>query len=79
MLDWRAIDKVGAITGLPHFAGKAFATNGILVAIRRDDGQVVIGHYDSFEAVAAEPKAISGAAKSGGKKSLIAKLMEEFA
>ncbi len=77
LLDWRPIDKVGAITGLPHFAGKAFATNGILVAIRRDDGQVVIGHLDSF--VAVEPKAISGAAKSGGKKSLIAKLMEEFA
>ena len=77
LLDWRAIDKVGAITGLPHFAGKAFATNGVLIAIRRDDGQVVIGHLDSF--VAVEPKAISGAAKSGGRKSAIQKLMEEFA
>lgn len=46
---WRPMNKIGSIRGLPSFAGKAFATNGILVAIRKADGSVVIGHLGSFE------------------------------
>ncbi len=73
LLNWRPMNAVGAIVGLPHYSGRAFATDGIMVAIRRPDGQVVLGHLDSFE-VAAEPKAITG-----GRKSKLQKLMEEFA
>jgi hypothetical protein len=47
-LNWRKLDKFGMIHGLPRFAGHAFATDGILVAIRLSDGQVAIGHLDSF-------------------------------
>ena len=47
-LNWRKLDRFGAINGLPRFAGHAFATDGILVAIRLADGQVAIGHLDSF-------------------------------
>ncbi len=75
LLDWRPIQKVGTIRGLPRFSGMAFATNGILVAIRRDNGEVVFGHYDSF--VAVEPKATPKAIV--GRKSKLQKLMEEFA
>jgi len=48
-LNWRKLDRYGEIHGLPRFAGHAFATDGILVAIRLADGQVAIGHLDSFE------------------------------
>ena len=47
-LNWRKINRYGAINGLPRFAGHAFATDGILVAIRLNDGQVAIGHLESF-------------------------------
>lgn len=56
-LGWRKINKVGGINGLPRFSGLAFATDGILVAIRRDCGKVVIGHMSSFvEVVEEKPK-----------------------
>lgn len=55
---WRTISKVGSINGLPRFSGLAFATDGVLVAIRRDNGKVVIGHLDSFvEVTEGKPKA----------------------
>ncbi len=72
LLDWRPLNKIGGIIGLPRFSGKAFATNGVLVAIRRDNGKVVIGHLDSFEEVR-EPKAREH------RETKLMKLMKEFA
>lgn len=71
---WRSIDKHGAINGLPRFAGHAFATDGILVAIRLADGQVAIGHLDSFE----EHKPASEA-KGNRRLSKLERLAAEFA
>ncbi len=70
---WRPMSKVGQINGLPRFAGTAYATDGVLVAIRLLDGTTTIGHLDSF-IVAAEPKALR--APRLGK---LAQLMKEFA
>ncbi len=68
---WRPMKKVGQINGLPRFAGEAYATDGVLVAIRLLDGTTTIGHLDSFvehrEPKAREPRL--------GK---LTKLMAEF-
>lgn len=50
-LTWRKINMNGGINGLPRFSGVAFATDGILVAIRTASGEAVIGHLESFEEV----------------------------
>lgn len=76
LLDWRVINKIGGIRGLPRFSGTAFATNGILVAIRRDNGEVVIGHMDSFDEV---PTANAQHSEHSGRKTKLQRLMEEFA
>ncbi len=68
---WRPMSKVGQINGLPRFAGTAFATDGVLVAIRLLDGTTTIGHLDSF-IVAAEPKVREP------RLGKLAKLMLEF-
>ncbi len=69
---WRPMNRIGHIQGLPRFAGTAYATDGVLVAIRLLDGTTTIGHLDSFvEAV--EPKT------KVARKSKLALLMEEFA
>ena len=57
---WRPASGIGAISGIPSFAGKAIATDGCLVVIERVDGQRVIGHMDSF--------VVAKQAKQRGKK-----------
>jgi hypothetical protein len=53
---WRDLDEFGAIHACPTMAGRAIATNGILVVIERQC-DFVVGHYDSWVPYE-EPKAL---------------------
>ena len=50
--DWRLLleskRRTGQINALPGFVGKAWATNGILVAIVTSGGELKLGHLDWF-------------------------------
>jgi hypothetical protein len=87
---WRVASGHGSINGLPGFAGKAIATDGILVAIERADGSVVLGHLDTFvrerverEGAVADQRGLSTITKRGkrvdSKAAELRRMMDIFA
>jgi hypothetical protein len=60
--EWRDMDEQGFITGLAMIAGKAIATNGILVVIERAN-DFVIGHVANWKKHE-EPKAARATRKA---------------
>jgi len=48
---WRLVkdQPIGSISGIPTIIGKAVATNGIIVAVQRTNGEVLWCHLQWFE------------------------------
>lgn len=77
----RCAERTGEITGLPRFRGVAVATDGVLLAIKRSDNSIVIGHLESF-VVDPSPSARSSTVSSTSttqRRGALAALAAEFA
>lgn len=46
--DWRDMDEIGHLHGIPRSDGRAIATNGILIVVQRNANDYIIGHMDSW-------------------------------